>query len=73
MQRTALTGWLLLIDLDTRFLRLLSALIISMAFLVALLVCEPYKRRFDQGMAAGCQVLMVCIFIGGIVVRLVCH
>ena len=33
-QRTTLTGWLLLIDTKLTFLRLLAALVVSVAFLV---------------------------------------
>ena len=61
---------MLLIDLDLSFLRLCTALCVSIAFLVALLACKPYKRRLDFFMASGCQLLFVCIFIGGIIVRL---
>ena len=63
-------GWLLLIDLDLSFIRLVAALCISIAFLVAILSCDPFKRKFDFVMAAGCQILFVCIFLGGIIVRL---
>eukprot|EP00966_Prymnesium_polylepis_P286670 6621776-Prymnesium_polylepis.1 len=35
-----------------------------------ILACSPYKRKFDHAMAAGCQVLFVLTFLGGIVVRL---
>eukprot|EP00966_Prymnesium_polylepis_P152715 3527622-Prymnesium_polylepis.1 len=55
MQRTVLTGWLLLIDTELRFMRLVAALIVSIVFLVAILVCHPYKKNLDFAMAAGCQ------------------
>ncbi|KAL1503142.1 hypothetical protein AB1Y20_011204 [Prymnesium parvum] len=70
VQRTTLTGWLLLIDVNLRLIRLFAAVIISLGFLVVLLLCNPYKRKFDFGMAAGCQLLFICIFIGGIIIRL---
>jgi len=70
VQRTVLTGWLLLIDTSLPFLRLLSALVISIFFLTALLVCVPYERILDFGLAVCAQLLLVCIFIGGILVRL---
>jgi len=70
IQRTTLTGWLLLIDIDLRFIRLLAALILTISFLVILLALKPYKKAFDYSMAAGCQILLVCIFIGGVIVRL---
>eukprot|EP00966_Prymnesium_polylepis_P105879 2451645-Prymnesium_polylepis.2 len=40
LQRTVLTGWLLLIHNDLRFLRLVAALLVSVAFLVAVLACN---------------------------------
>ena len=59
LQRTTLTGWLLLFGSDLQFIRLLAALVVSVAFLVALLICYPYKKKLDYGMAAGCQLLFV--------------
>ena len=53
-QRTVLTGWLLLIDMP--FLQLLSALFVTLAYLVLLLSCRPYRRVFDNAMAVGTQV-----------------
>ncbi|KAL1512046.1 hypothetical protein AB1Y20_005320 [Prymnesium parvum] len=70
IQRTTLTGWLLLIDSELRFIRLLAGLVVSISFLIVLLALKPYKRPFDYMMAAGCQILFVCIFVGGIIVRL---
>ena len=65
-----MTGWLLLIDTSLPFLRLLAALVVAQAFLVALLSCRPYRRVLDNTMAAGTQVLFVCIFLGGMLCRL---
>jgi len=70
MQRTILTGWLVLVDAEQHLFRLLIALLISILFLVAVLVCNPHKKKLDSAMAAGCQVLFICIFIGGIMIRL---
>eukprot|EP00966_Prymnesium_polylepis_P171924 3975829-Prymnesium_polylepis.1 len=70
VQRTVLTGWLLLIDTSLPFLRLLSALVVCIFFLTALLVCAPYERILDFGLAVCAQLLLVCIFLGGILVRL---
>eukprot|EP00966_Prymnesium_polylepis_P258585 5972600-Prymnesium_polylepis.2 len=70
LQRTILSGWLLLVDGELRFLRLLAGLVVAVSFLVLLLVCAPYKSKFDHGTAAGAQVLLVGIFMGGLVVRL---
>ena len=41
-QRTTLTGWLLLIDVENAFLRLVAALMISIAFLVRL---DPHTSQ----------------------------
>ena len=65
-QRIVLVGWLRLVDEELKFLRLLMALLVSIGFLVALLVCQPYRRKFDQTMAAGCQIVFVCLFLGGV-------
>ena len=70
LQRTVLTGWLLLLDVKLHFIRLVIALLVSISFLIALLACNPYKSWSDFGMAAGSQVMFVCMFIGGIIVRL---
>ena len=68
LQRTALTGWLLLVE--PKAFRLLLALLISIALLVFLLVTNPYKRKLDCFVAAGCQLSFVCIFLGGLAVKL---
>lgn len=68
-QKTLLTGWLLLIHNDMKFLRLLIALAITVAFLVMMLECQPYKRMSDRALATGSQLLFVNTFICGIVVR----
>lgn len=70
MQRNTLNGWLLLIDSELHFIRLLTALVVSITFLIALLACNPYRKSFDHFMAAGCQLLFVCTFLAGMVVRL---
>lgn len=67
IQRTILTGWLTLVE--RQFLRLLIALLVSIFFMVALLSMQCYRRKLDFGMAAGVQLLFVCIFVGG----LLCH
>ena len=70
VQRTILTGWLLLIDAQLKFVRLIAALVVSVSFLVAILACRPYQRTLDYAMAAGTQLLFICIFIAGLMVRL---
>ena len=51
-------------------MRLLTAILFTSGYLMTLLVCRPFRRKFDQTMAAGCQVFFVCIFLGGMVVLL---
>jgi hypothetical protein len=70
LQRTTLTGWLLLVNNNLRFLRLVAAICISIIFLVAVLLCRPYKSKADFATAAGTQILMVCTFLGGLIVSL---
>jgi len=70
IQRTVLTGWLLLIDTDHHFIRLVIAILVVITFLIMLLVSSPYKKRLDHAMAVAVQVLFICIFIGGMVVGL---
>ena len=53
MQRTVLTGWLLLIDHEQQLFRLLTALLISILFLIALLVCRVRLAR--EGTLVICQ------------------
>jgi len=69
-QRNVLCGWLLLIDVNLPFIRLIAALVFSVAFLVALLSCRPHRRRLEHLTAAGCQVLLISLFICGIMVHL---
>eukprot|EP00966_Prymnesium_polylepis_P185202 4292401-Prymnesium_polylepis.2 len=62
--------WLILISSEYKLIRLVTALVFSICFLVAVLACDPYVRKFDYFLASGVQLLFVCIFIGGIFVRL---
>lgn len=66
-----LSGWLLLIDDKVKLLRLLVALIISSGFLITMLECQPYKRKSDSNVAVAAQMLFVCIFAGGLLVRII--
>ena len=63
MRRTALTGWVLLFDERSRgsgaaFLRLVAAMFISLAFLVALLSVKPYNRPEDDVLATMSQLML---------------
>ena len=69
LQRTVFTGWLCLIDQNSPILRLVTALVIAVSCLAALLMCAPYKSNVDFGLAAGGQFLLVCCFLGAILVK----
>jgi hypothetical protein len=70
-QRTVVTGWLMLfVDTSKPVLRLLSAILVSFGYLIALLSCKPCRRALDNVMAVGEQVLFVCLFIGALLVCL---
>jgi hypothetical protein len=70
LERTILTGWLLLIDYSTPVLRLVAALLVTLFYFAALLVCRPYERRVDFGLATSTQFLLLCCFLCGILVKL---
>lgn len=69
LYRTILTGWLLLISNPIRIVRLLIALFLSVGYLVAILECQPFRRKSDGVLASWGQVLFICIFGNGILVR----
>ena len=69
-RRTILTGWLLLLDESLRFIRLLLATCISIAFLSLLVSVKPYKRPVDDFIAITSQVVLVCIFICAMLIDL---
>lgn len=64
LQRTVLTGWLLLIDNSVPLVRLIIALIIVLSYLVGILVCEPYKNKHDAMLATAIQIIFVFLFLG---------
>lgn len=70
LQRTTLTGWLLLFDPSLGVLRLLVACTVSIGFLIITLGLQPYKRKLDYILAAGCQILFVCSFLAAMLVEL---
>eukprot|EP00966_Prymnesium_polylepis_P207457 4805689-Prymnesium_polylepis.1 len=60
----------MLVDTESKLFRLVIALLVSIFFLVALLSSNPYQKKFDFAMAAGCQLLFVNMFLGGLFIRL---
>ena len=69
-RRTVLVGWVLLIPNEKMFLRLVVALLLSIASLALLLSVSPYKRPEDTVLAAGCQLTLIFAFVGGTYIRL---
>lgn len=70
LRRTALTGWVLLISERRRFLRLVVGLLVSIVGAVAILTSQPYQRNEDDMLGVTCQLLLVCVFVGAILVQL---
>ena len=71
IRRTFLSGWVLFIfSTEQTFLRLVAALLYSVAALVLLLTIRPYRRSEDHFLAAGCQLVIVFSFIGAMLIRL---
>lgn len=55
MRRTTLTGWVLLINEQHAFLRLIVALFVSLAALLAIVSLKPYRRAEDTLLATASQ------------------
>jgi hypothetical protein len=70
VQRIVLICWPRLMDSELKFMRLMIAILVTRGFLVALRVSQPYRRKLDQTMAAGLQIVFVCIVLCGVVVLL---
>lgn len=64
LQRTMLTGWLLLIDDTVPFTRLFCALFVVLIYLAFLLKCRPYKSQSDWALAVAVQCLFVWLYLG---------
>ena len=63
-RRAILTGWVLLIEEEKHFLRLIVAVLLSLTYFVAIMRIQPYSRAEDNFLACGAQVALVCIFMG---------
>ena len=61
---------MLLIPTEKTFLRLVVALLFSVASLVVLLSISPYKRPEDTVLAGGCQLTLIFAFIGATYISL---
>ena len=69
-RRTFFIGWILLIPTSQTFLRLVVAIVLSIASLTLLLSVRPYRRAEENELAAGCQLTLVFGFIGACFIRL---
>ena len=69
-RRNILVGWVLLISTEHTFLRLVVALLFSIACLTMLLIAQPYARAEDNFLAAICQLTLVFSFVGAMLIRL---
>ena len=63
-RRTVLTGWLILIGENDAFIRILVAMLISLAALVLTLIVQPYIYQSDHFLAVAAQVALVVSFSG---------
>jgi len=68
LRRTALTGWVLLLPEKKRFLRLVTGLLISLLSSFGLLLSKPFRRDEDDMLSILCQVLLVCVYLGALLV-----
>ena len=68
-QRSILTGWLILIPAELSFLRLVAALLTSLAVLVWTLSARPYRRTEDSILAVVAVLLLTLGFTGALLVK----
>ena len=66
-RRTILTGWLLLIDVEESFLRLVAGLIVCLLSFMLLMIVQPYKLWSDHQVALVSQMALIFLFIGAII------
>lgn len=69
-QRSILTGWLILIPTEMDFLRLVAALLISLAVLVLTLTARPYRRTEDNILATTSILLLNLAYVGALLVKI---
>ena len=63
LRKLTLVGYVLLIPEVYDMLRLLVAILVSVAFVVLQLVCKPFKRASDDWLNVGGQLIVLCTFI----------
>ena len=68
-RRTFLTGWVLLIEETSSFIRILIGLMVNVAVLMLTLTRSPYRHNEDQFLAVCAQLMLVVSFVGTLVVK----
>ena len=68
-RRTVLTGWVLLIEETSSFIRILIGLMVNVAVLMLTLTRSPYRHNEDQFLAVCAQLMLVVSFVGTLVVK----
>jgi hypothetical protein len=63
VQRSILTGWVLLVSADKSFLRLIVSFMTSLAVLVWTLIASPYRRGEDNLLAGASCLLLVLTYV----------
>lgn len=66
-RRLIITGWVTLIPNHLSSVRLLVALLVSIAMLTLTASAKPYERRADNTVAVSSQLCLVLIFVGAFV------
>jgi len=69
VQRSILTGWVLLVSADKSFLRLIVSFMTSLAVLVWTLIASPYRRGEDNLLAGASCLLLVLTYVCSIMIK----
>ena len=69
-RKLLLTGFILLLPSHLVFVRLVSAVLVALGFLVALVWCKPYAKVAHNAFAVGCQAMLVMLYTLAIIAKL---
>ena len=69
VRRTFLTGWVLLFDETSSFVRILVGLMVSVAMLMLVVIRQPYQHYEDHYLAVSAQFMIVISFIGAMAIK----
>lgn len=70
LTRCFLTGWVLLIPNEKSFLRLILAVLVSIASLLATMLCSPYRRREGNLLAVLSLFLLLVTYLISLFIKL---